>query len=183
MEKNKIGEMILQHYEKYLGNFSDVRTYAGNEKTFPIQLLKYNNVFEGCKVFASLGVSKFSSIIRNNCEVVLAVDKDEDKAANILANVLFYIFDHGIELRRGTYVEGIKNVDSNFSLVHKKAAIYFTETYYFPEEFSNIDKIHKMYLAFFITETELEYLKKNGCDQFEDYLEDKDCDVFELNRN
>ena len=180
MRKNN-GEAILQHYEKFLGEFIGVKTYAGNEKSFPIQLLIYENVFEGCKTYASLGVSKYSNIINNNCEVILVVDCDEENSSNILANALFYIINNNVELRRGTYIDGIKNINKEFYLRHNKSAIYFTETYYFPEEFSLADN-KKMYLAFFISEEEVNYLKQYGFDKFEDYLEEKNCDIFELDR-
>ena len=85
MESNS-GEMILNNYEKYLGDYSDVKIFSDNKHT--IQYLIYDGVFKDCK----------------------------------------------------------------------------------------------MLLAFFITKEELEFLKKNGSSKFEDYLSEKECDVFELGR-
>lgn len=42
MEKN-IGEMILSHYEKFLGNYTDSEPYK-NEEGVSIQVLEYENI-------------------------------------------------------------------------------------------------------------------------------------------
>lgn len=182
MEKNNIGEEILNHYENFLGMFEECMKFKSDEDMPLIQLLQYDNIFEGCKTYASLGLSKFSEIINNVCEVILAVDDDYEKAAVIFANVLFYIIENKIDFGRGVYITGIENIDKEFAINHKKNAIYFTETYIFPDEFSNINKIAKMYLAFFISQEECNFIKNYGCEKFEDYLEAYGYDIMDLNR-
>lgn len=180
MNENNLGEEILNHYEKYLGIFEDHRVFKGCEDMPSIQLLQYSNVFEGCKTFVSFGMSKFSAIINNICETILIVDNDFQRASYLFANVLFYIIENNMDFGRGTYVMGIENVDKDFALKHNKAAIYFTETYMFPEAFSCINGRIKMYLAFFISQEECNYIKKYGCEKFEDYLEEQECDIMKL---
>lgn len=182
MEKNNIGELIINHYEEYLGIFEEARLFKGDENMPSIQLLQYDKVFDGCKVYASLGISKFSELIQNTCEVVMIVDDDYQNTCSILANVLFYIIKNNMSFGRGTYVEGIKNINQDFSFKHNKDAIYFTEPYAFPDEFSDISKDVKMYLAFFISEKECNYIKKHGCEKFEDYLEENNVDIMDINR-
>lgn len=182
MEKIDIGESILQHYEKFLGNFGDCLVFRANEETPSIQLLMYDNVFEGCKTYATLGLSKFFGKINNMCEIVLAIDDDWDNAATMLANSLFYVIQNGLNFGRGTYIEGIKSIAPFFYEKHKKNAIYFTETYMFPDEFSKVEDNIKMYMAFFVSEEECKIIREQGCEVFEEYLEKQAVDVMNLNR-
>lgn len=182
MEKNNIGEEILNHYENFLGMFEERCIFNSNENMPPIQLLQYGNIFEGCKTYTSFGLSKFSEIINRTCEVIMAVDDDYQKAAFILANALFYIIENKLNFGRGTYIEGIENIDKEFADSHKKIAVYFTETYVFPEEFSDINGIAKMYLAFFISQEECNFIKNYGCEKFEEHLEEYEVDIMDLNR-
>lgn len=182
MEKNNMGEKIINHYEKYLGMFEERRVFEGSEDMPSIQLLQYDNIFKGCKTYASFGLSKFSDIINNTCESIMVVDDDYQKSSFIFANVLFYIIQHKLNFGRGTYVKGIENIDKEFVIKHDKHAVYFTETYVFPDEFSYISESVKMYLAFFITQDECDFIKKYGCEKFEDYLEENEFDIMDLNR-
>ncbi|MDD5935159.1 MAG: suppressor of fused domain protein [Clostridiales bacterium] len=182
MENSDLGEIILQHYEKYLGTFENREIYENNETMPSIQMIQYRNIFEGCKTYASLGLSKFSEEINNTCEIVMSIDNDYEKASYVLANVLFYIVLNKLDFGRGTYIGGIENIDSIFVDQHKKSAIYFTETYAFPDEFSHIRGNAKMYMAFFISQEEYDFIKKNGCEKFEEYLEEKEIDIMHLDR-
>ncbi|MBD5090149.1 MAG: suppressor of fused domain protein [Clostridiales bacterium] len=177
MKKEDMGEEILNHYEKFLGIFEEYRVFKNSEDMPSIQLLQYDNGFNGCKTYASFGMSKFSTIIKNTCESILIVDNDFQKASYVFANVLFYIIENNMRFDRGTHVAEIENVDKEFALKHNKDAIYFTETYMFPEAFSWINGSIKMYLAFFISQQECNYIKKYGCEKFEDYLEEQECDI------
>ncbi|MBQ3545169.1 MAG: suppressor of fused domain protein [Lachnospiraceae bacterium] len=182
MEKNNIGELIMDHYEKYLGEFEDCLIFKGDENSSSIQLLQYDNVFKDCKTYATIGLSKYADIIKDVYEVVMVVDDAMEECATILANALFYIINNNVKLNRGTYIEGIKNINEEFGIKHNKTAVYFTETYAFPDEFSTINEEVKMCLAFFISEEECDYIRKFGCDKFEDYLEDNNVDIMNINR-
>lgn len=175
MESNS-GEMILSNYEQYLGEYSDVKVFSDNEHT--IQYLIYDGVFKDCKTIASFGLSKY---LEDSCEVIMAVDEEADRSTNILSNALFYIIQNNTNLTEGSFIEGIRNIDPEFSDKYDKAAVYFTFPFCVPDGFSKVGDC-KLLLAFFITKDELEFLKKNGSSKFEDYLSEKECDVFELGR-
>lgn len=180
MEKN-IGEMILSHYEKFLGNYTDSEPYK-NEEGVSIQVLEYENVFEGCKTYMSFGVSAFSGYIHNKCEIVLNVDNDFDRASCIFANVLMYLIENKVHFYKGSYIEGIAAFDEDFCAKHEKAGFYIAEAYPFPEEFFDVCDDIKIVMCFFISQEELEYLKKYGSDRFEEYLEENEIDIMELDR-
>lgn len=181
MEQNNIAEMLLNHYEEFLGNYKSARLYK-DEGDASIQVLEYENVFEGCKTYMSFGVSNFSGNIHNKCEIVLNVDDDFDRASCLFANVLMYLIENKAHFYNGSYIEGISEFDEDFCAEHKKSGIYISEAYPFPEEFLMCDDI-KIYMCFFISDEELEYLKKYGSDRFEDYLEENKIDIMELNRD
>ena len=128
---NNMGEMILDHYQKYLGEFIGAEPYSDNEHQ--IQLLGFDKAIENCVLFATLGLSKYSESINNCCEVIMA-------------------------------------------------AVYFTESYVLPENFSIIEGKCKVYMGFLVSQNEVDYVKKYGCEQFEELLEEKDVDVINIDR-
>ena len=128
---NNMGEMILDHYQKYLGEFIGAEPYSDNEHQ--IQLLGFDKAIENCVLFATLGLSKYSESINNCCEVIMT-------------------------------------------------AVYFTESYVFPENFSIIEGRCKVYMGFLVSQNEVDYVKKYGCEQFEELLEEKDVDVINIDR-
>lgn len=175
-----LGEKIFQHYELFLGSHIGADRYTNNE--YGIQILGFDKVFEDSITFASFGLSKYSGLIGNLCEVVMAVDDDYDYCADILANALFYVVQEHMDFGRGTLIGGIDEIANGFWQKHNKTALYFTGTYILPEAFSIIDDNCKMYMAFFVSEKEYEYIMKYGCEQFETLLENNHCDVIDINR-
>lgn len=175
-----LGESILIHYGIFLGEYIGVDKYTSDEYT--IQILGFDKTFKDCITFASFGLSNYSSLINNSCEVIMPVDDDYDNCAVVFANALFYALQEKMDFGRGTIIEGLDNIITDFSKMHNKAAIYFTESYVLPEEFSLIDNNLKMYMAFLISENELEYIHKYGCEKFENLLESAKVDIININR-
>ncbi|MCR4794964.1 MAG: hypothetical protein K5898_07340 [Ruminococcus sp.] len=52
-----------------------------------------------------------------------------------------------------------------------------------PEEFAFVDNKCHIYMGFFVSKKESEFIKKYGREQFENLLEEKDVDVIEIKRN
>ena len=183
MVNKNIGEQILSHYEKYLGNYADASVFAGTKESYPIQALKFANVQDGLKTFATLGFSKYADEVKNNAEIVFSVDENlEDTLLTIIMNALFFITENQIDFGKGSFIKGIEKINADFANSHNIRAVYFTVPFVFPEDFSEIEDEIKIYEAFFITQSELEYLEKNGAESFEDYLEENEIDVFDINR-
>ncbi len=180
--KKNQGELILDHYEKFLGNFYDRDIFKSHTSAATVQFLKYQNIFEGCITYATMGVSNYASQIKNHCEIVMISDDSFEECEELFANAIFYIIDNKMEFGRGIFIEGIENISKKFFEKHEKNALYFTETYVFPEEFTNFAVNHKMYMAFFISQEECNYIKKYGAEKFEECLEKFECDVLDINR-
>ncbi|MBQ6181686.1 MAG: suppressor of fused domain protein [Ruminococcus sp.] len=174
-ENKNLGETILDHYEKYLGEYVGADVYADEE--CEIQLLGFPETIKDCLVFATFGVSKYEE-----CEVILPVDGLYDECAEIFANSVFYALSNSIKIDRGVLIEGADNIVEGFSDKCGKTALYFTEAYPLPDEFGVVDNKCHIYMGFFVSKKEAEYIKVHGSDQFEDILEEKEADVINLNR-
>ena len=148
-----LGESILDHYELFLGKYIGVDKYTSGE--YVIQLLGFDRTFKDCLTFASLGLSNYSNLINNSCEVIMPVDDDYDNCAVVFANALFYVLQQQMDFGRGTIIEGLDNI---------------------------IEDHLKMYIAFFISEKELEFIHNYGCEEFENLLESSKADIINLNR-
>ena len=177
---NNMGEMLLDHYEKYLGEFIGAELYTDNRHQ--IQLLGFDKTIENCLLFATLGLSKYSECINNCCEVIMATDSDYDQCAKLFMNAIFYVVSNKMNFGRGVLIDGVDNIFESFSKQHNKVAVYFTETCVLPEEFSIIEGKCKVYMGFFVSRNEVDYVKKYGCEQFEELLEEKVVDVININR-
>ena len=177
---SNLGEEILNHYESFLGNYMGVDTYSNGEHE--IQLLGFDHAIENCLLFATFGFSKYSNNVNSSCEVIMAVDDDYDSCSEVFINSIFYLLSNKMEFGRGVLIEGTDSIIKDFSNRHGKVALYFTEVYALPEEFSMVNDECKMYMGFFVSKNEADYIKKYGYERFEDLLEQNECDVIELNR-
>ncbi|RJG14921.1 suppressor of fused domain protein [Paenibacillus thiaminolyticus] len=181
------GELYYDHYSKFLGEPIDREVFKNNEEMPSIQILKYENIFEECLVYSTLGFSKYEEVVGDNVEVTLVVDGGFSSAGYILANALFYCIGNQMQIGRGIAIRGIESLDKSFVQKYNKNAVYFTEPFAFPEEYYHIptkseDKDGKILLAFFISQSEYEYFVKYGTEKFEDLLEEKNVDPFHVSR-
>ena len=174
--QNNNGELVLDYYEKYLGYYKSIKRYS-DEKSI-LQFLQYDGIISGCDTVATLGVSKYISS-ELTTEAIMIVDDEFEKSQEVLANALFFIIQNNIELMPGTYIEGVANINREFEEDIDKSAIYFTSPFCFPEDFYSDNNF---LLAFFITSEEVQYIKENGAEAFEDYLERSGCDIFSIRR-
>ena len=176
----KLGELILNHYQYFLGDYIASDPYSDN--THQVQLMGFKDVIEDCLLFATFGMSGYAEEIKNCCEVVLATECDYDKCAEIFMNAIFYILENKMNFGKGVLIEGINNIDAEFTKKYNKTALYFTNIYILPEEFAIINNQCKIYMAFFVSEKEAQYIKEKGSEKFEDVLEQNNIDVINIDR-
>lgn len=181
------GEIFYNHYNKFLGEPIDREVFKNNNEMPSIQVLKYENVFDECLVYNTLGLSKYEEIIGDNVEISMVVDGAFNSTGYILANALFYSIGKEMKIGRGVAIGGIDKIDKEFVEKYDKKAIYFTDPFAFPEKYSNIftennDEFGKILLAFFISQEEYNYFINYGTEKFEDLLEEKDVDPFNVDR-
>ncbi|URZ15091.1 suppressor of fused domain protein [Clostridium felsineum] len=182
------GELYYDHYCKFLGEPIDRELYKNNKEMPSIQVLKYDNVFEKCLVYNTLGLSKYDEIVGNNVEISMVVDGGFNSAGYILANTIYYCIGNEIELGRGVAISGIESIDKRFAQKYDKRAVYLTDPFAFPEDYSYVctetgNKDGRILLAFFISQAEYEYFVKYGTERFEELLEEKNVDPFNVSRS
>jgi len=181
------GTLYFDHYTKFLGSPLDREVYKYSEEMPSIQILKYENVFEECLVYTTLGLSKYSEVVGDYFEISMVVDGAFSSSGYILANTLFYCVQNQMQIGRGLAISGIENIDAAFVHKYNKSAVYFTELYAFPEEYStahtdSYERDGKLLLAFFISQSEYDYFAKHGAEKFEDQLEEGNVDPFNVKR-
>jgi antitoxin YqcF len=178
------GELFYDHFQRYLGNPMARKIYRQDGATPKIQILEFDNVFPGCKVFASFGASNYSETLGVRAEVVLPCDEGWSSVGGLLANVLFYLVQDRIELGIGV---GIKfgSIAPDFVERFGKTAIYFTNPFGLPPEFSAVKNDVEtacVYLAILISEAEFDYFCNRGAAEFESVLERSGIDPYQVNR-
>jgi hypothetical protein len=188
-----LGSEYLDHYEKYFGNPAYRYVMDDGELPRKIQLLKYDNVFEGCTTFASLGVSSYSNELKGNFfEVVVVVDACLESIPKLLFSVIRTIILQNIEFDWGSYFTGLEGIDESFVSVTGKDTFYATLPSPLPKEFGIVPTSNsflaennirpKVFMGLFISGREKEYLKVNGKEKFEERLELLNIDPFDICR-
>lgn len=175
-----VGDLLLNHYEHYLGDYIGADVYNNGEQE--IQILGFPKAIEDSMVFTTLGLSKYSDMINNQCEIALAVDEGYDECAEIFANAVFYILANRMNFGKGILIEGTGNIIDGFAEKYNKTALYFTNVFILPEDFAFVNDVCRVYMCFFVSKEEAEYIKKYGSENFEDLLEKRDVDVIDLKR-
>ncbi len=188
-----LGSDYLDHYERYFGNpiYRDVM--EADDLPRKIQLLRYDNVFEECMTFASLGVSSYSNeLLGDFFEVVVVVDKYFEHIPKMVFSIFRAAINKGVKFEWGSYFTGLEDVDREFVSATGKDTLYVTLPSPLPEDFLNVvtdnsflikNEIKpKVFMCLFISSEEKEFLKINGKEMFEDQLEEMGVDPFDLCR-
>lgn len=177
------GGAFYDHFVEYLGEPVDREIYAQDEESPSIQILQYEDVFEDCIVFASLGLSKYASEQGGYREVCLVTDDAFEESETILANTLFYAIGAGLEIGQGVSISGVANIDPEFARKYDKHALYFTLPFAFPDGYEKLEQLDGyVYWAFFISQKEHEFFVTNGAEAFENLLEEQEVDPFDIKR-
>ncbi len=181
------GECYFDHFSKFCGDPIGRRVFEQDSAMPSIQILYYDNVFENCRVFCSLGLSHYFLELRELAEVVLVVDESWDDVPYILSNVLFFMIKEHITLGKGVSISGIRKLNPNFTKKFDKAALYFSKPQGFPTGFETVKCVGcknagTVYSASFISQEEHNFFCEHGADDFEERLEFKEVDPFYLRR-
>lgn len=180
------GECYYDHFEKHLGKPVDrIRFFQNERSSRPwMQIISYDNIFEGCRAFCSLGLSNYGSQIGKIAEIFMPVDEAWEDTPSILAAVLSHLIQRRLHIGRGTTVN-FSNVFPDFVAQFGKTTIYFAEPFGTPEDFERVkcgSDIGEVFLASYISEAEYRFLKEYGAEKFEALLEEKQVDVFNIKR-
>ncbi len=179
------GDAYLSHYEKYFRPPVESQSFVSLGTDSPtIQILRFDKVFKGCRVFASLGLTHFSNEIHDICEIYMPADDGWEVIPKILANTIFYLVQKRFSVGQGTSI-GIESFDLGFSSRYNKSAVYLAHTYGLPEEFGDIklrEQYGRIFLAILLTRQEHNYFADHGAKNLEKLLMEKGVDPYSISR-
>src|SRR3954468_13643232 len=103
------GERYFDHYLKYFGPIKERKIFESGDAP-SIQILTFENVFENCRTFCSLGLSHYSEEIGETAEVFVTTDDYWDAVPTIFANMLFFIVGQKMQIGWGMNVGGFEKL-------------------------------------------------------------------------
>lgn len=124
-----VGEKIFDHYGKHFKMPVERKIFEGHDGGPSIQILVYDKVVKGCKLYASLGLTHYKGEVGGLSEIVIVVDDGFDFIPALMANSLFYIIENRMKIVDGLSIKGIKNISKEFYSQSLKDCFYFTEPY------------------------------------------------------
>ncbi len=179
-----LGEAYLDHYERILGR-GPAERWAFGAGGPTLQVLAYDGIFKGCRVFATLGLTHFRERLGAIVEVVVVADDGLADVPRVLGPACLYLATDGQGLARGHAMSGLEKIDARFVQKFRKSAIYFCGLQGFPAEFGTVCAAPDhgvVTAAIFITAAEFEALGALGPKRFEQALAKQRVDPFALGR-
>jgi hypothetical protein len=179
-----LGEAYLDHYERILGCSPNER-WALSAGDRVLQVLAYDGIFKGCRVFATLGLTHFRERLGSIVEVVAVADDGLAEVPKVLGSACLYLATEGQGFARGHAMSGLENIDAGFVRKFQKSAIYFCGLQGFPVEFGTVcaGPDHGVVTAaMFISAAEFKALAALGRKRFEQVLAEQAVDPFALGR-
>jgi hypothetical protein len=182
--ENNWGEAYLDHYGRCFGDFAARAVFTPHQPGPSIQVLSYDNVIRGCRVYASLGLTHYAQQVGSVGEALVCTAPCDDWPY-ILASGLFYLVNARMELGWGMVVGGIDVVAPGFVRRYRKPALYFSLPTLFPDHVRRVRRSGAtggLYLVTLITQSERDYFTAHGAAEFERLLVRSGVGTLELDR-
>lgn len=179
------GECYFDHFVKYFRTPVAREVFTQDPEEHTIQILAYDKVFAGCRLFASLGLSHYQEAVGSVGEIIVPADDAWDVVPGLVANTLFYMVQERIHIGRGVAVAGLAKVNAAFARRFGKGALYFTNAYGLPEGSEEVlcnGQRGSLYLGVFLTDTEYRLFLDQGAEGLESALESRQVDPYHLAR-
>jgi hypothetical protein len=176
---------LYDHIEKHLGKI--VEGWAPETGKFNIQVVRFDATpLKGVSTYSTLGLSNFVLNINEKKvrqEFVFSVydHYSASEVASFLMTFAEYIADTGNGLLRGSIKMGGALIDDAVS-----NGVYASVPVFFADEFNVFDSTVPPVVFVWlipISDKDADFIEANGWNEFEDRLEQNDCDFWSLNRN
>jgi hypothetical protein len=183
-------DKFIQFLENHLGTIEYGWSEDDNGEQLPVQIVKYDKgPFSGTKTFSTLGLNKvqLTSYVsaKQIWQELIFVSYSNIGNLNIpalLAQVSQMALDSGSAFLRGDVIGPYGPIIDGSNL----EACYVTIPSYFPESFDafKVDDRKTIIMSWLIpiTSREVEFIRKNGWEEFEDKLEELDPDLIDFQR-
>ena len=182
------GQCYMNHFKSYFGDPVAKRDFGQNTTSPPIRILTFDDVFEGCQVFCSLGFAQYAEVVGTVSEALIAVDDGWDDVPTLLANALFGIVQHSMHFGAGVVIQGLENIQPQFADVYQKTGLFFTTTYTIstlPESIGQVacnGNQGGLHAGYFISPEEILYWETHKSARFEKLLGEEKIDLLHLRR-
>ena len=184
IDNKRIAHTVLE----IIGGKPKVIRYWDNSRESMIDIfIGADRPYEGISSYSTIGLSGYSIDLKTEdnkelrVEFIGACDSSSDMFANIISSCAFNIISDKYSCNPGTV---FPCVVSEYYPDIEMRHIYFTAPFLW-ENIHNLefdDVIVTWLMAIPISDNEFGFLINNGSDQLEALFEDKDIDVFDINR-
>lgn len=166
------------------------RYYDENEKNFIDIFTCDDPLYPAIKICGTVGVSDYPNKIEMNdnsfinipIELLIGGFTESSELANIISTAGFYITKNGWECQPGSVFMRI--IEMYFETSEMKH-IMFISPFLWQDKLKPLKletKTVHWLLCIPISDKELEYKMKNGASSLEDIFQEKDIDIFDINR-
>ncbi|MBR1815568.1 MAG: suppressor of fused domain protein [Lachnospiraceae bacterium] len=180
---HKPGEIIYD-YTEGLGNILPVRRYYyKNDKKYIVQK-EYDNAIDGYTIYITLGLSNYSRFINKKCELVMLFNDDIEASGKAMMKIIMKTIKEKYDFSDSLLISDcdINYYAEGFEERHSKNAVYITQKDNVINKLPFITNECELYIAFFITKQEAEYIKEYGHKKFEEELNKNNVDIGNINR-
>lgn len=172
----------LEHFTHHFGKPFDVEYYQ-SPTGIALRLATYDLRYQKFRVYASIGMA--DEVNQDVGEVILLSDDFSKDVPHVFINSLFFILDKDIPLGSGFAVAGVDSLAPDFAERYNKVAIYYQVADGFDEAFGEVaceGENGQVFQGLFISAAELEFLRSQGPDAFEELYRKQDDELCSLRR-
>jgi len=175
-----------QHFAQHFGKPFDVHQYRSADG-IPLRLATYDLRYRQFRTYASLGLA--DEYDEAPAEVILLADDFSKDVPYLFVNSLYFIVDKNIPLAPGFAVGGVDLLRPDFADQNDKVALYYTKADGFDEGFDTVEctiegekEKGTILQAIFISAAELDFLKRQGPDEFDKKFRTQDTELCSVKR-
>jgi hypothetical protein len=172
----------LRHFARHFGKPFDVEAYR-SATGVSLRLATYDLRYKNFRVYASIGLAE--EVNEDIGEVILLSDDFGNDVPYIFVNALFFILDKDIPLASRFAVAGVDSLRPDFAEHYNKVAIYYNLADGFEKGFGQVEcdsETGHVYQGIFISRAELDFLRRQGPDAFEERFNKQDAELCSLRR-
>jgi len=179
-----IGGMYFDHLARHFGMATRRSVFQQQPSSPSVQILEYDHVMAGCRLFATLGLTHFRNGPAPWSELFTIADAEWNTVPQILSTCAFFADGIRLHVERGIAIR-FERTFGEFVSRTGKVALYVTEPFgelarTFVIEPTRPD--YRLLCGIFISAQEYDLFVGAGWEEFEGVLERAAVDPFELGR-
>lgn len=172
---------LIKHLEKYLGEINEGIKLNDREYNISVSIFK-NMPFEGINSYCTLGMSKYL-LFHNSKEfrIELIFGSEERFEKSAIARLLLTFSERLITTGTAPFLGNVFDFNDYIYPNSRMSKLYITSPVFYQPDFQVCNTASSNVIfpwVFPIHDSEAEFIKANGYDFFESYLEENDINSF-----